>query len=141
MRLISVVFGSKSMDDRAKQSRELLAWGFGNFETRQLRPAGQSLATAPVWFGKTETLSVGLANSMTITLPRGQADKATVQLSVNPDLKAPIKKGQVIGQLTASVDGKILAKQPLVALSTIEEAGFFARLMDHIKIFFAGLLG
>ncbi|MEY2863093.1 MAG: hypothetical protein RLY58_800 [Pseudomonadota bacterium] len=139
MRLISVIFGTKSMDERAKQSRELLAWGFGNFETRQLRPAGQSLATAPVWFGKTETLSVGLANSMTITLPRGQADKATVQLSVNPDLKAPIKKGQIIGQLTASADGKILAKQPLVALNTIEEAGFFARMMDHIKIFFAGL--
>jgi D-alanyl-D-alanine carboxypeptidase (penicillin-binding protein 5/6) len=139
MRLISVIFGTKSMDERAKQSRELLAWGFGNFETRQLRPAGQSLATAPVWFGQTDIVKIGLANSMTITLPRGQADKAQVQLSINPDLKAPIKKGQVIGKLTASIDGKTLAQQPLVALSAVEEAGFFARLMDHIKIFFAGL--
>ncbi len=140
MRLISVIMGTKSMDARAKQSRELLSWGFGNFETKTLRPAGQSLVTAPLWFGTADTVTAGLAESMTVTLPRGQADNAQIQFSVNPDLKAPIKKGQVIGKVMASADGKTLAEQPLVALSDVEQAGFFARLIDHIKIFFAGLM-
>jgi D-alanyl-D-alanine carboxypeptidase (penicillin-binding protein 5/6) len=140
MRLISAIMGTSSMDERAKQSRELLSWGFGNFETANIRPAGQSLATTPVWFGQTAQVSVGLANHLVVTLPRGQADKIKTQININPDLKAPIQKGQVVGKLLATLDGKTISEQPLVALQPVEEAGFFARLLDHIKIFFAKLL-
>ena len=140
MRLISVIMGTSSMNDRAKQSRELLNWGFGNFETANIRPAGQSLATTPVWFGQTDTVSVGLANHLVVTLPRGQADKIQTQISIQPDLKAPIQQGQVVGKLLASLDGKTISEQPLVALKAVEEAGFFSRLLDHLKIFFAKFL-
>ena len=140
MRLISVIMGTSSMNDRAKQSRELLNWGFGNFETANIRPAGQSLATTPVWFGQTDTVSVGLANHLVVTLPRGQADKIQTQMSIQPDLKAPIQQGQVVGKLLASLDGKTISEQPLVALKAVEEAGFFSRLLDHLKIFFAKFL-
>ncbi len=141
MRLISVIMGTNSMDDRAKQSRELLNWGFGNFETANIRPAGQSLATTPVWFGQTDSVSIGLANHLVVTLPRGQADKIQTKISIQPDLKAPMQKGQVIGKLQASLDGKPISEQPLVALKAVEESGFFARLLDHIKIFFGKFLG
>lgn len=140
MRLISVIMGTSSMNDRAKQSRELLNWGFGNFETANIRPAGQSLATTPIWFGQADNISVGLANHLVVTLPRGQADKIQTQISIQPDLKAPIQKGQVVGKLLATLEGKTISEQPLVALQAVEEAGFFARLLDHIKIFFAKLL-
>jgi D-alanyl-D-alanine carboxypeptidase (penicillin-binding protein 5/6) len=72
-----------------------------------------------------------------VTLPRGQAANIKSQLVVNPDLKAPIAKGQVIGKVIATLEGKTLSEQPLVALQAVEESGFFARLMDHIKIFFS----
>lgn len=140
MRLISVIMGTSSMNDRAKQSRELLNWGFGNFETANIRPAGQSLATTPIWFGQADNISVGLANHLVVTLPREQADKIQTQISIQPDLKAPIQKGQVVGKLLATLEGKTISEQPLVALQAVEEAGFFARLLDHIKIFFAKLL-
>lgn len=140
MRLVSAIMGTASMDERAKQSRELLSWGFGNFETANVRPAGQSLATTPVWFGQTDQVSVGLANHLVVTLPRGQANQIKTQININPDLKAPIQKGQVVGKLLATLDGKTISEQPLVALQPVEEAGFFARLLDHLKIFFAKLL-
>lgn len=139
MRLITVVMGTPSMQDRASQTRAILNWGFSNFENTTLRPAAQSLATAPVWFGKKDTVSVGLAENMSVTLPRGQAANAKTQLVVDPNIKAPIQKGQVVGKVIANLDGKMLTEKPLVALEAVEESGFFARMIDHIKIFFSNL--
>ncbi|MBC7750411.1 MAG: D-alanyl-D-alanine carboxypeptidase [Candidatus Saccharibacteria bacterium] len=139
MRLISAVFGTKSMNERAGQTRALLSYGFTNFETTALRPAAQSLATTPIWLGKTDTLNVGLTDAMKVTLPRGQSAQVQTSLSILPNLTAPIQKGQVVGKVIATLSGKTLAERPLVALEPIEEAGFFSRMMDHIKMFFSKL--
>ena len=139
MRLISVIFGTPSMNERAGQTRSLLAWGFANFETANVQPANQVLAKAKVWFGKTDEVELGLAEHFNVTMPKGQADKIKTQLVVQPKLNAPLAKGQVVGKLVASLDGKVIAEKPLVALKPVEEASFFARLIDHIKLFFSNL--
>ena len=139
MRLISVIFGTPSMNERASQTRTLLAWGFANFETANVQPANQVLAKAKVWFGKEADVQIGLAENFNVTMPKGQADKIKTQLVVQPKLNAPLAKGQVVGKLVASLDGKVIAEKPLVALKPVEEASFFARLIDHIKMFFSNL--
>ena len=139
MRLISVIFGTPSMNERAGQTRSLLAWGFANFETANVQPANQVLAKAKVWFGKTDEVELGLAEHFNMTMPKGQADKIKTQLVVQPKLNAPLAHGQVVGKLVASLDGKVIAEKPLVALKPVEEASFFARLIDHIKLFFSNL--
>ena len=139
MRLISVIFGTPSMNERAGQTRSLLAWGFANFETANVQPANQVLAKAKVWFGKTDEVELGLAEHFNVTMPKGQADKIKTQLVVQPKLNAPLAHGQVVGKLVATLDGKVIAEKPLVALKPVEEASFFARLIDHIKLFFSNL--
>ncbi|KYQ80377.1 D-alanyl-D-alanine carboxypeptidase [Acinetobacter sp. NRRL B-65365] len=139
MRLISVIFGTPSMNERASQTRTLLAWGFANFETANVQPANQVLAKAKVWFGKQDEVQIGLAENFNVTMPKGQVDKIKTQLVVQPKLNAPLAKGQVVGKLVASLDGKVIAEKPLVALKPVEEAGFFARMIDHIKMFFSNL--
>lgn len=139
MRLISVIFGAPSMNERASQTRELLAWGYANFETVNVQPANQVLAKSKVYFGKENEVQIGLAENFNVTMPKGQADKIKTQLVVQPKLNAPLQKGQVIGKLVASLDGKVIAEKPLVALKPVEEAGFFSRLIDHIKQFFSNL--
>ena len=139
MRLISVIFGTPSMNERASQTRTLLAWGFANFETVNVQPANQVLAKAKVWFGKEDEVQIGLAENFSVTMPKGRADNIKTQLVVQPKLNAPLAKGQVVGKLVASLDGKVIAEKPLVALKPVEEAGFFARMIDHIKMFFSNL--
>ena len=139
MRLISVIFGTPSMNERASQTRTLLAWGFANFETANVQPANQVLAKAKVWFGKEDDVQIGLAENFNVTMPKGQADKIKTQIVVQPKLNAPLAKGQVVGKLVASLDGKVIAEKPLVALKPVEEAGFFARIIDHIKQFLSNL--
>jgi D-alanyl-D-alanine carboxypeptidase (penicillin-binding protein 5/6) len=45
----------------------------------------------------------------------------------------------VVGKYVASIDGKVISEKPLVALQDVEEAGFFAKMIDHIKQFFSNL--
>ena len=139
MRLISVIFGAPSMQERATQTREILAWGYANFETKNVQAANQVLAKSKVWFGKESDVQIGLAETFNVTMPKGQANAIKTQLVVQPKLTAPLKKGQVVGKYVASLDGKVIAEKPLVALKDVEEAGFFARMLDHINQFFSNL--
>ena len=139
MRLISVIFGAPSMQERATQTREILAWGYANFETKNVQAANQVLAKSKVWFGKESDVQIGLAETFNVTMPKGQANAIKTQLVVQPKLTAPLKKGQVVGKYVASLDGKVIAEKPLVVLKDVEEAGFFARMLDHIKQFFSNL--
>ncbi|KAA8735490.1 D-alanyl-D-alanine carboxypeptidase PBP5/6 [Acinetobacter qingfengensis] len=139
MRLITVIFGANSIQGRADQSRQLLNWGFSNFETVNIRPAKQALATTPVWFGTEDKAEVGVMDPFSVTLAKGQGGKITTKLDINPKLEAPLKQGQVVGKISAILDGKVISESPLVVLKPIEEAGFFARLIDHIKLFFSNL--
>ncbi|HEX5360654.1 MAG TPA: D-alanyl-D-alanine carboxypeptidase family protein [Fluviicoccus sp.] len=139
MRLISVVMGTNSMQGRADQTRALFNWGFANYETVQVRPKGQELGKPVAWFGKSDTVSVGLASDMNVTLPRGQKDQLQLSLQLPASLDAPIKAGQAVGKVVVTLDGKPVAEQALVALQPVEEANFFVRVWHHIKKFFAGL--
>ena len=139
MRLISVIFGATSMNERASQTREILSWGYANFETVKVQPANQVLAKAKVWYGKENDVKIGLAENFNVTMPKGQADAIKTQLVVQPKLTAPLKKGQVVGKFVASLNGKVISEKPLIALQNIEEAGFFAKMIDHIKQFFSNL--
>ena len=139
LRLISVIFGAPTMQARATQTRDLLAWGYANFESKNVQPAKQVLAKAKVWFGQEKEVNIGLAENFSVTLPKGQANNIKTQLVVQPKLTAPLQQGQVVGKYVASLDGKVIAEKPLVALQAVEESGFFARMMDYIKQFFSNL--
>jgi serine-type D-Ala-D-Ala carboxypeptidase (penicillin-binding protein 5/6) len=139
MRLISVIFGAPNMNERASQTRELLAWGFANFETKNVQRANQVLATSKVLFGQENSVKIGLAENFNVTMPKGKANEIKTQLVVQPKLTAPLQKGQVVGKFVATLDGKVIAEKPLVALEAVEEAGFFSRMIDHIKQFFMNL--
>ena len=127
------------MNERASQTREILAWGYANFETVKVQPANQVLAKAKVYFGKENDVQIGLPEAFNVTMPKGQANAIKTQLVVQPKLTAPLKAGQVVGKYVATLNGKVIAEKPLVALKAVEEAGFFARMIDHIKQFFANL--
>ena len=135
MRLITVIFGAPSMQGRAGQTRELLNWGFNNFESVNIRPANTALATSPVWFGQENKVEIGVNEPFTALMGKGQSKNIETKLTVNPKLEAPLKAGQIVGKITASVDGKVIAEKDLVVLKAVEEAGFFSRLIDRIKMF------
>ncbi len=140
MRLISVVMGTDSDAARARESQKLLTYGFRFYESYKAYNAGQVLSTPTVWLGEKNQVPLGLQQDLILTIPRDSHDHLQAQMTIQPQLQAPIKKGQQYGTLTVSLDGKQITQQPLVALNDVQQAGFFSRLWDHIVLFFKNLL-
>ena len=140
MRLISVVMGTSSENSRAAETQKLLAYGFRYYEDATLYTAGDELESARIWYGKSEYLSLSVARDVILTIPRGSRGSIEANLSLPETLEAPIAQGETVGTLTLTLNGEVLAEVPAVAVAAVEEAGFFARLIDSIKLFISNLL-
>jgi D-alanyl-D-alanine carboxypeptidase (penicillin-binding protein 5/6) len=127
-RLISVVMGSTSERQRAVESQALLNWGFRFFETHKLYDADKSIAQHKVWKGQADAVSLGVARPLLVSTQRGKYGQLKASMDVPKVIEAPIAKGQRLGTVRVSLDGEVVAEQPLVALEAVEQAGFFKRL-------------
>jgi D-alanyl-D-alanine carboxypeptidase (penicillin-binding protein 5/6) len=131
-RLISVVMGDTSENQRAVDAQALLNWGFRFYETHALYTANKSLATPKVWKGAENSVAVGVANPLLVSTPRGKYDHLKATMDLPKSLVAPIAKGQKLGMVKVTLDGKLIAQSPLVALNAVEEGGFFKRLWHEL---------
>lgn len=139
MRLIAVVMGTKDMNARKSGSKKLLSYGFRFFETVAPHKAGETFVDEKIWMGDKSTVALGVNEDTYVTLPRGQAKDLTASFVLEKELKAPIKKGDVVGKLYYQLTGEDVAQYPLMALEDVEEGGLFSRLWDYIVLLFKGL--
>ncbi|KAB0548200.1 D-alanyl-D-alanine carboxypeptidase [Pseudomonas fulva] len=138
-RMITSVFGTDSESARAAETQKLLTYGFRFFETRTFYQKGAELAQAPVWKGQASQVKAGLAQDLTLTLPKGQLEKLQASMTLNQQITAPIAQGDVIGKVEVKMGDQVVHSADLVALEAVEEGGFFRQLWDSIRLFFYGL--
>ncbi len=141
MRLVAVVMGTRSEAARATESQKLLSYGFRYFQTHQLYTGTDSLSTQRVWGGKADEVTLGVGKDLFLTIPRGSQDKLKATMHIDEVIKAPIKEGQELGNLVVELDDEQLLDIPLIAKQAVDQAGFFARMWDGIRLFFAKLFG
>ena len=141
MRLISVVMGSSSETERASESQSLINYSFRFFETVQLYQANTELAKGKVWKGTEDEVALGLAQPLFATIPRGRYKELDAQVDLQPELSAPLTAGQAVGGITVRLGDQLIASRDLVTLNAVEEAGFFGRAWDSIRMWSGGLFG
>ena len=141
MRLISVVLGTTSDQARAQESQKLLAYGFRFFRNYPLYKAGQELNKPKVWKGMTDSVSLGLGGDLSLTIPRGSENQLAATLDLPEVIEAPLAAGEVVGHLLVTLEGEEAAREPLLALQSVEEAGFVKAIWHSIVLFFQGLFG
>ena len=84
-----------------------------------------------------DPLPGGLEQDLIVTVPRGQADKVQGEVERLQPLVAPLAEGDRIGMLRVKLDGQVIAERPLVALKSVEPAGWFGRAWDSLHMMFA----
>jgi serine-type D-Ala-D-Ala carboxypeptidase (penicillin-binding protein 5/6) len=136
MRLISVVMGTNSEKARAQESQKLLNYGFRFYETHRLYAANTSLKDMRIYKGDSENLSLGLANDLYVTVPRGQYKSLSAALSVGKTLIAPISIGQRLGNVSVTLGDKAIVERPLVALQQVSEGGLWQIIKDNAILLF-----
>jgi serine-type D-Ala-D-Ala carboxypeptidase (penicillin-binding protein 5/6) len=136
MRLISVVLGAHSFKGREDASASLLNYGFTFYETKVAVKGGTALASAHVWKADHTPIELGIKDDVYLTLPRGQAG-ATTATDVQPKLIAPIAADAAVGTLRVLSGGQTVASVPLHPLKAVSAGGWWRRLIDTIRLWFA----
>jgi len=136
MRLISVVAGTPSSDARASATQSLLNYGFRFFTTEKIFSAEQSVVSARVWKGDLDSINIGTAQDLWVTVPRGKSKDLDKNIELQPTIIAPTLKGAIIGHINISFDGEELAVRPLIALESVRQGDLLGRVMDDIRLLF-----
>ncbi len=137
MRLVSVVLGSKSMKGREGASAALLNYGFTFYDTKLVIKGAAKLATTQVWKAETSPIDVGISNDLYITVPRGEANNLKTVVEVQPRLIAPLARSADVGQLRVFAGSQTLATLAVHPLTDVVAGGWWRRLIDTIRLWFA----
>ena len=141
MRLITVVAGSDSDNNRFMASQRLLEYGFRFFATQKILNANQEYKQINIWGGVEKSLGLGVLEDISITLPRTSFKDLVVNYNYSNNIQAPIEIGQKIGILEIVNNDEIVFSTDLVALQNIKAKGFFGRLWSKFVLWILSLFG
>ncbi len=134
MRLISVVMGAPSVSARERANRELLSYGFNNFESHVLYRAGDTVTTQRLWRGAERELALGVVDDVRVIVPRGQRERLQAELDLVALLSAPLERTQTVGQLDIRLEGESLMQVPLYPLSDAPAGNLWQRVRDGVLL-------
>jgi D-alanyl-D-alanine carboxypeptidase (penicillin-binding protein 5/6) len=134
MRLISVVTGTASTQAREDGSQALLNYGFRFYETHKLYSGGEEVTTARVWKGEPPEISLGLADDLYVTVPRGRYEALEALMDLQTELLAPLADAAHVGEVRVSLDDEEIATVPLMALHEVMPAGLWTRITDEFTL-------
>ena len=141
MRLITVVAGSDTANNSFADTQRLLEYGFRFYATQKYFDANKEYTTAKIWGGKSDNISLGVVNDISITLPRTSFKNVKVNYNVRNNLQAPIKIGDKLGTLEIISNDKIVSTSDLIALENVDSKGFFGRLWSKFVLWVISLFG
>ncbi|MCH2189973.1 MAG: D-alanyl-D-alanine carboxypeptidase [Gammaproteobacteria bacterium] len=133
-RWIAVVLGTNSAREREAAAFKLLEYGYSNFEPLTLLDEQESHGQIEVYSGDSETLQLKVEEPAKILVPIGRKADLKTSYSYPSYLVAPIATSQPVGKVALEMDGIELYTTPLLAMSNIQEAGFFGRFLDSIRL-------
>ncbi|MGE5064758.1 MAG: D-alanyl-D-alanine carboxypeptidase family protein [Myxococcales bacterium] len=133
-RLIEVLAGMDSWNQRVQESTRLIQWGFGAWTDKPLFKAGAKVGSAQVQMGSSSEVPLLAARDLAVTVPAGLSSGATsMKIRYDGPLMAPIAKGQEVAQLVITTGDTPPQIVSLVAGEDVGRAGFFTRIWLGLK--------
>ena len=132
-RLIMIIAGLPTMQSRIAEARKFMNWGFSEWETQTLFRKGEIVTKAPVQLGATGSVPLVASWDFAATKRAGSREKLQLKARYFGPIRAPIRKGEALGELVVlSADGQ---KQvlPLIAGTSVQKASFFGRALNGAR--------
>jgi D-alanyl-D-alanine carboxypeptidase (penicillin-binding protein 5/6) len=127
LRLMAVVLGAPTKRGCFDEAAKLLASGFASYRAIDAAKAGAPVGAPIAVRGGTVAHVVGLASGdLRLTVPRADATKVKVEVKVPAEVTAPVKKGQVLGEVVVTRGGESLGRVEVVAASDVESTSWWS---------------
>lgn len=118
-RLIVVVMGARSLQERANEARKLLDWGFRSFELRDLFREDEVIGEVAVFGGSRSTVPVTTGRQVRLLLPRGQSDRVSAEIVYRGPVRAPVGRGTEVGRLRVMRGSQLALQVPVYAAADV----------------------
>jgi len=129
MRLVAVVLGSEN-DKRFNDVSALMDYGFRYFVTEKLFSESEPIKDLRVVAGVSDFVSIGLKEDIILTLQKNKRDNLSFEVSAGSQILAPINAYDKAGTLKVIDDeNNVIVETDLIYLDSVEELGFFQRLI------------
>jgi len=140
-RIIFVLSGLGSLEDRAQEAETIVNWAFRQFLVKNFGTSGTEVGRATVWNGKSRNVSLLLEGDLNVMLPVLSSSDPSFSIEYVGPIKAPIEKGDRIAELVIKSQDLPETRQALVAGKNVSTGGFFVQIRTAgeylFKMFFA----
>ena len=118
LQLVAVVMGAKTSQDRFNACKQLLDYGFANFAL--INPELPQSCTVAVRLGKADSVTAVPGKDAQLLIDKSQRGSVTTEVTLDPEVCAPVSKGQKLGMLTVKAGDQVLAQVPMLAANGVE---------------------
>jgi serine-type D-Ala-D-Ala carboxypeptidase (penicillin-binding protein 5/6) len=138
-RLVLVVAGLKTANERAAEAKRLLDWGFRQFKQVDLFAQNETVTQARVWGGEKDWVDLVTQDGFTVALTDKERQSVEVKLAYNGPLMAPVKQGDIVGSVKVFVSGKAVAEVPVQTTQNVAAIdSMWQKAWDSVMIMLLG---
>ncbi|MBS4536232.1 D-alanyl-D-alanine carboxypeptidase [Clostridium sp. D2Q-14] len=119
---ISVILGSESSKQRNEDSKKLLDYAFANYKSVKLYNKDDIVGNIMIEKGKTNKVPVKIKNDINLLLEKSNNEKIDKEININKSIKAPIIKGQKVGEIDIKLNNESIITEDLIIDDNIEKA-------------------
>lgn len=122
--LISVVLGCDNGTERFADSAKLLDYGFATYTTEKLTLPKKACSKSKVKGGMKDEVLIECENPGSVVLEKGASEKVTRKCLLKKEIKAPVRKGDVLGKVKYYVGDKIIKDCKITAKGSVDKMDF-----------------
>ncbi|MBT4952280.1 MAG: D-alanyl-D-alanine carboxypeptidase [Pelagibacteraceae bacterium] len=137
-RITVVINGTNSSRSRLNEASNLINWAFSQTSQKQIIDEGQLITEVDVWLGNKPRVNLISSEKVISTLSFDQIQLLKSTIQYKKPIEAPIKKGQVYGVLTITIEGKPDIKVDLVAQNNVNSINPIFKIFAALKYLIFG---
>ncbi|MDR3586577.1 MAG: D-alanyl-D-alanine carboxypeptidase [Desulfosporosinus sp.] len=133
LRLICVVMGVPQVRGHFAESMKIYNYGFAKFEFKQFAPAAQKQGVVKVRKGVEDEVTAITEKPLGTTVEKGKDKNLWVETKLNPEISAPVQKGQNLGEVLLYRNDQLQASVNLIADHSIARASLTEQMQRTLK--------
>lgn len=134
MNLVAVVLGSKTSEERFSSATYLLDTGFANYGVYSTDPDLNKITAVDVKGGNEKSITPVLSENQKILCEKGK-HSFTYEYNIKKNVSAPVKKGDVLGEINVMSDGKKIAVLSVISPENINKTTFAGVFVQFLRTF------
>ena len=120
LELVAVVMAGESSNDRFGGAKKLLDYGFANYNYSSIDAGLKEKTQLEVLKGTQKTVEILPQGTLNVLLPKTASGNIERKTVLSENVTAPVKKGDVLGTVTVTLQGEQLGEIPLVAKEDVK---------------------